>query len=49
MFNFIKVSIIGLFFSFSCFADSPQNKHVDSATGITSWEINTQGVNFSLT
>ena len=49
MFNLIKVLIIGLFLSSSCFADSPQRKHIDAATGITSWEINTQGVNFSLT
>ena len=49
MFKFIKASTIGMFFSFSCFADSLQSKHIDSATGITTWEINTQGVNFSLT
>ncbi|GMR16058.1 MAG: hypothetical protein BMS9Abin31_0362 [Gammaproteobacteria bacterium] len=49
MFNFTMASIIGLFFSFSCFADSSQSKHIDSATGITSWESNTGGVNFSLT
>lgn len=49
MVNVIKVSIIGLFFSLSCFADSPQKMNVDPATGITTWEINTQGVNFSLT
>ena len=49
MSGFIKASIIGLFFSFSCFANSPQSKHVDATTGITSWEINTQGVSFSLT
>ena len=49
MFNLIKASIIGLFISFSSFADSPQSKHVDAVTGITTWKINTQGVNFSLT
>lgn len=49
MFNIINVAIIGLFFSLPCLADSPQSKHVDAATGITTWEIITQGVNFSLT
>lgn len=45
----INILIIGLFFSFSCLADSQQSKHVEKTTGITTWEINTQGVNFSLT
>ncbi len=49
MLNFINASIIGLFISFSSFADSPQSKHIDKTTGITTWEINTQGVLFSLT
>ena len=47
--NLIKASIIGLFLSLSSIAESQQNTHIDSATGITTWEINTQGVNFSLT
>ena len=49
MFTLIKALVIGLALSFSCFAEPAQNKHVDPATGITSWEINSQGVNFSLT
>lgn len=49
MFTLIKALVIGLALTFSCFAESAQNNHVDPATGITSWEINSQGVNFSLT
>ena len=49
MFNFINASIIGLFFSFTCFADTAQSKLVDATTGITTWEIKDHGVNFSLT
>ena len=49
MFILIKALVIGLALFFSCFAESAQNKHVDPSTGITSWEINSHGVNFSLT
>ena len=49
MYILIKALFIGIFFSFCCFADSPQSKRIDSATGITTWGINAQGVNFSLT
>ena len=49
MFILIKALVIGLALFFSCIAESAQNKHIDPSTGITSWEINSQGVNFSLT
>lgn len=45
--NIIKALAIGLF-SLSCFAETPQSTHIDSATGVITWEINTYGVHFSL-
>lgn len=49
MFRLIKMLIVGIALTFNCLADSPQKKYISSTTGVASWEINTQGVNFSLT
>lgn len=35
--------------SFPCFAEQPQNSHTDAETGAVTWEIDVQGVHFSLT
>ena len=37
------------FFSLSCFAETPQNSRINSATGAGTWETHTHGVHFSLT
>lgn len=47
--NIPVIFVFWLFFSLSCFANSSQKVKTDSVTGIKSWEINSQGVNFSLT
>lgn len=36
-------------FSLSCIASDKQQNHIDSATGIASWEIYSHGVTFSVT
>jgi len=46
--NIILASVIGLF-SLSCFAETIQSTHIDSATGAGTWRIHAHGVSFSLT
>jgi len=38
-----------IFFSSSCFAETPQNSRINSATGAGTWETHANGVHFSLT
>lgn len=48
----MKILINTLFifcFSLSCIAGDKQQNHIDSATGIASWEIYSHGVTFSVT
>lgn len=46
--NIIVALTIGLF-SLSCYAETQQSIHIDSATGIKTWKIHVHGVSFSLT
>ena len=45
----INFTFLSLFCLLPCLSYSQQNKSTHPATGITSWEINAHGVNFSLT
>ena len=49
---FMKIIITAILtglYSFSIYADTPQTRHTDSATGAKSWDIRVAGVHFSLT
>jgi len=45
----ITIVSILLLLSFSCYADAPQTRRTDSVTGAKTWEIQVDGVHFSLT
>lgn len=42
-------TLVIVFFSLPCFAETPQLSRIDSDTGAGTWEIDAQGVHFSLT